>query len=71
MDPEPCAHRPDADHARPVRYQMPAPPAVRPAQKAVAKQAALYVHAPRGRVARNIDDATEKFVDETRMGVTP
>jgi hypothetical protein len=31
----------------------------------------MYVHAPRGRAARSIDDATEKFVDETRVGATP
>ena len=58
-----------ADHARPVRYQMPLPPAQ--SDRPVPKKAALYVHAPRGRAARNIDDATEKFVDETRMGATP
>jgi hopanoid C-3 methylase HpnR len=59
-----------ADHARTVRYQMPPPP-VHHADRPVAKQAGLYVHAPRGRHARHIDDATEKFVDETRAGVTP
>jgi hopanoid C-3 methylase HpnR len=59
-----------ADHARPVRYQIPEPPA-RQTDKPMAKQAGLYVHAPRGRAARNIDDATEKFVDETRVGATP
>ena len=31
----------------------------------------LYVHAPRGRAGRAIDTATERFVDETRMGATP
>jgi hypothetical protein len=31
----------------------------------------LYVHAPRGRAGRAIDAATERFVDETRMGATP
>ena len=36
-----------------------------------AKKAELYIHAPRGRRARHIDDATETFVDETRMGATP
>jgi len=35
------------------------------------KRANLYVHAPRGRAARNIDDATEKFVDESRMAAVP
>jgi hypothetical protein len=29
------------------------------------------VHAPRGRAGRAIDAATERFVDETRMGASP
>jgi hopanoid C-3 methylase HpnR len=58
-----------ADHAREVRYQMTPPPAHK--HDKPAKQAELYVHAPRGRTARHIDDATEKFVDETRVGATP
>jgi len=37
-------------------------PETKPAKKE------LYVHAPQGRRGRSIDDATEKFVDETRMG---
>jgi hypothetical protein len=37
----------------------------------VAKSAALYVHAPRGRASRQIDDTTERFVDATRMGAAP
>jgi hypothetical protein len=59
-----------ADHARPVSYRIPEPPA-RQTDKPAAKQTGLYVHAPRGRDARSIDDATERFVDETRMGATP
>ena len=59
-----------ADHARPVRYQMQPPPAHQ-ADQPKAKKAELYIHAPRGRPARHIDDATEKFVDETRVGATP
>jgi hypothetical protein len=59
-----------ADHARPVRYEIPEQP-VHHGDKPVARQAAMYVHAPRGRAARSIDDATEKFVDETRVGATP
>jgi hopanoid C-3 methylase len=59
-----------ADHARAVRYQMPTPPAHRANEPAL-KQAGLYVHAPRGRTARHIDDATETFVNETRVGATP
>src|SRR5262245_43355690 len=58
------------DHARPVHYRIPEPP-VRQTDKPLAKQAHLYVHAPRGRAARSIDDATEQFVDETRVGATP
>ncbi len=56
-----------ADHARPVAYEIP------PRGPAVAAKAAgarsLYVHAPKARAGRHIDDATERFVDETRMGV--
>jgi hopanoid C-3 methylase HpnR len=58
-----------ADHARPVDYQIPLPPA-RDQPKAAAGRS-LYVHGPRGRIGRNIDAATERFVDETRMGATP
>jgi hopanoid C-3 methylase len=55
-----------ADHARPVEYAIPLPPA-RDAM-AAASGRSLYVHAPRGRGGRAIDTATEQFVDETRMG---
>lgn len=57
-----------ADHARPVSYQVKLPP---PAAASVAKQAGLYIHAPRGRAGRSIDEATEHFVEATRMGATP
>ncbi|HXP04132.1 MAG TPA: hopanoid C-3 methylase HpnR [Stellaceae bacterium] len=57
-----------ADHRRPVEYEIPMPPAV--ADKAASGRS-LYVHAPRGRAGRAIDAATERFVDETRMGATP
>jgi hopanoid C-3 methylase HpnR len=53
-----------ADHARPVVYEMPLPP---PAVEKV-DPTRLYVHAGRGRGGREIDDATERFVDRTRMG---
>jgi hopanoid C-3 methylase HpnR len=53
-----------ADHARPVVYEMPLPP---PAVERV-DPATLYVHPARGRRAREIDDSTETFVDQTRMG---
>ncbi|MGH6770835.1 MAG: hopanoid C-3 methylase HpnR [Xanthobacteraceae bacterium] len=61
-----------ADHALPVRHEMPLPPKRRDhADKGLAKNAGLYVHAPRGRVGRHIDEATEHFVDATRAGATP
>ena len=53
-----------ADHRRPVRYQIALPPAA----KDKIDPKALYVHAARGRKSRAIDDATESFVDQTRMG---
>ena len=56
-----------ADHAKPVDYQIPLPPAHE--VKASGRQ--LYIHTPRGRAGRAIDAATERFVDETRMGATP
>lgn len=52
------------DHAREVHYTMTPPPA--PDEATNVK--AVYVHGPAGRKSRRIDDATEKFVDETRMG---
>jgi hypothetical protein len=30
----------------------------------------LYIHNARGQHGRVLDDATERFVDETRMGTT-
>jgi len=57
------------DHARPVDYQIPLPPVRDEAKTASGR--ALYVHAPRGRAGRAIDAATERFVDDTRMGATP
>jgi hopanoid C-3 methylase len=56
-----------ADHAREVRYDIPLPPA--PTRKVVANT--LYVHEAHGRHSRHVDDATERFVDDTRMGATP
>ncbi|KND57335.1 Radical SAM domain protein [Candidatus Paraburkholderia schumanniana] len=52
-----------SDHAREVPYAMSPPPA----PDAAADVKAVYVHGPAGRKSRRIDDATEKFVDETRM----
>jgi hopanoid C-3 methylase len=55
-----------ADHARPVAYRMQRPPAR--SEVPAAAKTALYVHAPRGRAGRHVDEATERFVDATRMG---
>jgi magnesium-protoporphyrin IX monomethyl ester (oxidative) cyclase len=57
------------DHARPAAYQIPLPPPAPAKQSAPGR--ALYIHAPRGRAARAIDAATERFVDETRIGASP
>jgi hopanoid C-3 methylase HpnR len=53
-----------ADHAQPVVYEIPLPPE---AQGRV-DPSALYVHPARGRHGREIDEATEGFVDRSRMG---
>jgi hopanoid C-3 methylase HpnR len=53
-----------ADHRRPVTYEMSMPPEKK--DKIDAKQ--LFILPPKGRNSRAIDDATETFVDETRMG---
>src|SRR6266849_4811509 len=55
-----------ADHQRPVTYEMKLPP---PAQTKVDPRQ-LYVLRARGREGRAIDDATEHFVDATRMGTS-
>lgn len=55
-----------ADHARPTRYQIGAPPA----DRTTPDRQSLYVHRAQGRKGRAIDDATESFVDTTRMGLT-
>jgi len=53
-----------ADHAQPAKYHIAAAPAPRP----TVDTKSLYVHAPRGRKGRALDDATERFVESTRMG---
>ena len=58
-----------ADHARPVHYELPLPPRAETLTRP-SKAAQLYIHTQRGRTGRHIDDATEKFVDETRMGAS-
>src|SRR5262245_21678877 len=58
-----------ADHAQRGHYEMPLRAPM--PREATAKPAGLYIHAPRGRTGRQIDAATEQFVDATRMGATP
>jgi hypothetical protein len=58
-----------ADHARPVHYELPLPP-TSAANGQTAKASQLYIHAPRGRTGRAIDDSTERFVDATRVGTS-
>lgn len=53
-----------ADHQRPARYLMP----VQPDAVDKVDRNDLYVHGPGGRKTRALDDATETFVDKTRMG---
>ncbi len=55
-----------ADHAKGVDYQIPLQPEV----QGKIDPKSLYIHAARGRKGRQIDDATEKFVDGSRMGAT-
>ena len=57
------------DHAQPIHYEIPLPPPRCRHCAGHAKAAGLYIHAPRGRAGRHIDDHTEQFVDQTRMGV--
>ena len=53
------------DHSEPVRYEMRLPPS---RQTNIRPQPVL-IHAAQGRFGRAIDDATEQFVEQTRMGV--
>jgi hopanoid C-3 methylase HpnR len=56
-----------ADHGLPVRYRMSLPPEHRD----VIDPRTIYVHPPRGRPGRSIDDATEQFVEQTRASAKP
>jgi len=58
------------DHARPVHYELPLPPRPQADAPAAKKASQLYIHAPRGRAGRTIDDAAERFVEATRMGAS-
>src|SRR6202045_4885020 len=53
-----------ADHQQPVRYEISPPPEW---EERIAR-GSLYVHASGGRKGRDIDNATEAFVEATRMG---
>jgi hypothetical protein len=53
-----------ADHQQPVKYEISPPPEW---EERIAR-GALYVHAAGGRKGRAIDNATEDFVEATRMG---
>jgi hopanoid C-3 methylase len=53
-----------SDHQQPVKYQMALPPA----PQETVNPKLLFIHNSRGRRGRAIDDATEQFVDDTRMG---
>ncbi len=55
-----------SDHQRPVKYEMTLPPA----HQGRINSKLLYILPPNGRQGRAIDDATEQFVDATRMGTT-
>ncbi len=52
-----------ADHRRPVQYEM----SLAPPHQDKVKSTLLYVHSARGRQGRALDDATEQFVEATRM----
>jgi hopanoid C-3 methylase HpnR len=53
-----------ADHQLPVKYAMALPPA--PKEKVPAQ--VLYIHHSRGRRGRALDEGTEQFVEQTRLG---
>jgi hypothetical protein len=55
-----------ADHEQPVKYEIALPPE----PQARVDLNTLYVHKAQGRRGREIDNATEQFVDDSRMGVT-
>lgn len=56
-----------ADHARRVVYPMSPPPEPR----SIIDPKQLYVHPSEDRRGRSIDEATERFVDESRLGGKP
>jgi hopanoid C-3 methylase len=58
-----------ADHQQPVTYEINLPPSLTGTPVPVDRKS-LYIHPPEGRRGRQIDNATETFVDETRMGTS-
>jgi hopanoid C-3 methylase len=58
-----------ADHQQPVTYEITLPPSITGTPVPVDRKS-LYIHPPEGRRGRQIDNATETFVDETRMGTS-
>ncbi len=55
-----------ADHQMPVKYQMKPPVRNNESTTRKALNKSLYVHQPLGRSSRQLDDNTEKFVDQSR-----
>ena len=58
-----------ADHEASVAYELPLPP--QGSEERLARKSPFYIHAPRGPRGRAIDRATERFVEETRIGTAP
>lgn len=59
-----------ADHQMPIQYRMKPPVRDNRFANAKALSKSLYVHQPLGRPSRQLDDNTERFVDESRGIVT-
>jgi hopanoid C-3 methylase len=55
-----------ADHYQPIKYEISLPP---PRSEQLDRQS-MYIHSARGRGGREIDHATEQFVESTRMGAS-
>jgi hopanoid C-3 methylase HpnR len=56
-----------ADHAQPVRYELTPPPA---AVETIDPKS-IYIHPPHGRRTEVLDQATELFVNQTRLKAEP
>jgi hopanoid C-3 methylase len=56
-----------ADHAQPVRYELTPPPE---AVSAIDPKS-IYIHSPHGRRTEVLDQATELFVNQTRLNAEP